>query len=112
MLGLPFRAVHPAYPAATAPKVGPVAAGLDGSGPLCPALVFCRFFIHPRARPGPRGGAARVLARLLPSTLVPRRLALPAAIYLSALSARLRPRPVDGGLRRLHAPEAPLLAVR
>src|SRR5690242_8530057 len=27
-------------------------------------------------------------------------------------SARLRPRPVDGGLRRLHAPEAPLLAAR
>jgi transposase len=27
-------------------------------------------------------------------------------------SARLRPCPVDGGLRRLHAPEAPLLAAR
>src|SRR5690242_21939450 len=112
MSGLSFRAVHPACPAATAPKAGPVAAGLDASGSPCPALVFRCFFIHPRARPRLHGGAARGLARLLPSTLVTRRLAPPAGIYSSVLSARLRPRPVDGGLGRPRGPEAPLAALR
>jgi len=44
----------------------PVAAGLDGSGPPCPALVFLSFLYPPEGA----AGAARGVARLLPSTLV------------------------------------------
>ena len=81
-----------------------------GTGALARPVPRRSFFVVSLfgrgARPGARRRAARGLAGYFsnPAARAPRRDLL--------VRARLRPRPVDGGLRRFGRPEAPLLAAR